>query len=165
MLRFKAHGISAICKQLKIAHPSKKDIPRALLIPSNKAFTQWFLQNHRLFGYPIFTHIRWLESLLSPTRKTFITFQKIANPLGYLYGTCFLILLVALPLFGHRSLLKLRASYTRFKSNNNQKTNGSMVDDFEDNDLITFREWWSFGKVMINTKKATEQSLTLAKRL
>ena len=33
-----------------------------------------------------------------------------------------------------------------------------MVDDFEDSDLIKFREWWTFDKVLIKTKPIEEKN-------
>ncbi|MBL6722623.1 MAG: hypothetical protein ISQ13_01290 [Candidatus Margulisbacteria bacterium] len=70
----------------------------------------------------------------------------------------FLILLVALPLFGQSFTVEIEElPTTNLNQTTTKKPSVLMVDDFEDNDLVTFREWWSFGKVMINTKKVTEE--------
>lgn len=40
-----------------------------------------------------------------------------------------------------------------------------MVDDFEDGDFVNFREWWSFGKVLISNDVVTSNLSYLGSRL
>ena len=77
----------------------------------------------------------------------------------------FLIIIFLSPTFAESLTVEIEELPTKdIETPVQSKPTVLMIDDYEDGDLIKFREWWTFDKVLVKTKEIEEKEIFLGKK-